>query len=190
MSDLVAALAPVADVLERMGVPYLLGGSVASSVHGVPRATMDVDLVAVFEPRHVAEFVAALAEDYYVDAGQIQRALDTRSSFNLIHHATVFKIDVFVSKGRAFDIEALARRQKEPLEDSSDARRFPVATPEDVFLAKLEWFDRGGRVSDRQWSDLLGIVRVQGDALDEEYLRRWADALGVADLLRRALEER
>lgn len=189
-ADLLAALTPVVEVLERLGVAYQLGGSVASSIHGAARSTLDVDLVADLSPEHVDALVASLAAEYYIDAGMIHEALRDRSSFNLIHQRTMLKVDVFVPKNRAWDREALRRGILDRLEEREGSRPFQVATPEDVVLAKLDWFHRGGRASERQWTDVLGVLRVQADALDLEYLARWAGELGVADLLDRALRER
>jgi len=189
-ADLVLALTPVADALDELGVAYQVGGSVASSVHGLARSTMDVDLVADLRPEHVDPFVGRLAVGYYVDADMIREALRSRGSFNLIHQATMLKVDVFVPKERRYDAAALARRTPERLDAAPDAREFSVATAEDVILAKLDWFARGGRVSERQWNDVLGVLRVQGAALDLGYLRGWAGDLGVSDLLDRALAER
>jgi hypothetical protein len=189
-ADLLAALEPVVAVFDRLGIDYQLGGSVASSVYGMARATMDVDLVAAVAPEHVEPIVAALATDYYVDDGMIREAIAHRSSFNLIHQPTMLKVDVFLPKARAYDRQALARRVRDRLEDSPGAREFYFATAEDVVLAKLEWFDRGGRSSERQWNDILGVLRVQGEAIDVDYLRRWAADLALEELLARALRER
>ena len=188
--DLLAALTPVVEVLDRLGVAYQVGGSVASSIHGMARATMDVDLVADLDLVHVDAFVGALVQSYYVDGDMIREALEQRSSFNLIHQESMLKVDVFVPKDRPYDRQALSRRIPDRLEDTPNARVFFVATAEDVVLAKLEWFDRGGRMSERQWIDVLGVLRVQEEAVDLDYLRRWASDLGVADLLERALRER
>jgi len=190
--DLVAALTPVVEVLEKLDVAHLLGGSVASSAYGQARATMDVDLVARLDESHVRPVVEALQEAYYVDADAdaMREAILRRSSFNLIHQATMLKVDVFVPKDRPYDAEALRRRRRDRLDETPGAREFCVATPEDVVLSKLEWYDLGGRMSERQWSDVLGVLRVQGDAIDEAYLRRWAPQLRVAELLERALHER
>ncbi len=185
MSELVDALTPVAQALEGLGVAYQVSGSVASSLHGVARATLDIDVLADLAESHVAGFVAALEGNYYVDAEMIRGAIRDRSSFNVIHHRTVFKVDVFLPR-KAYDVQSLRRSRRERLDEAADAREFNVASPEDVLLSKLEWYDRGGRLSDRQWSDILGILRVKGGALDAAYLDRWASDLGVADLLARA----
>ncbi|MHC4819485.1 MAG: hypothetical protein ACYTF8_15680 [Planctomycetota bacterium] len=188
--DLLAALTPVVQVLEQLDVAHQLGGSVASSAYGQARATMDVDLVARLDESHVRPIADALQEAYYLDEGAMREAILRRSSFNLIHQATMMKVDVFVPKDRPYDAEALRRRRRDRLDETPGAREFCVATPEDIVLSKLEWYDLGGRVSERQWDDVLGVLRVQGDAIDEAYLRRWAPELRIADLLQRALQER
>jgi hypothetical protein len=188
-SDLLSALGPVVDVLEGLGVRYYVGGSVASSAHGVPRASLDADVVADLGFDHVRPFVERLRDAYYVDEGRVHAAVEARRSFNLIHLATMFKIDVFASKRRAFDHEAQARARPQALDDAAEARRFLVASPEDTILAKLEWFRAGGEVSERQWADIVGVARVRQSQTDWEYLKRWAQVLGVRDLLDRVRAE-
>ncbi len=187
--DLLAALEPVIDVLERLGVRYQVGGSVASSVHGMARATMDVDIVAELEAEHVGKLVGSLRDGYFVDEGLVRAALRDRSSFNLIHQATIMKVDIFLPKERPYDRQALDRSIEDTLVDDPKARSLRVAAPEDVILAKLEWYRLGGETSERQWVDVLGVLRVQRDRMDVAYMKRWATELGVADLLERALEE-
>jgi len=187
--DLLAALSPVVDALEALGVAYHLGGSVASSAHGMPRSTVDVDLVAELALRHVAGLVERLRDAYYVEPDAVRRAIATRSSFNVIHLATMLKVDVFVPQGRPYDREAARRAAPHPLEEAPGARAFRVASPEDVILTKLEWYRAGGEVSERQWHDVLGVLRVKGQALDVAYLERWAHELGIGDLLGRAQAE-
>jgi hypothetical protein len=188
-SDLLAALTPVIDALDALGVPYYVGGSVASSAHGVPRASIDADVVADLDAERVVPFVARLRDSYYVDLDRARAAVAARRSFNVIHLASMFKVDVFVAKARAFDREALRRALPEALDDAPGARRFQVASPEDTVLAKLEWFRAGGCVSDRQWADIVGVLKMLWSELDHDYLRRWAAALAVSDLLDRACEE-
>lgn len=188
-SDLLAALGPVVEVLEALGVRYHVGGSVASSVHGVPRASLDADVVADLDFAHVLPFVERLRDAYYVDEGRVRAAVEARRSFNLIHLATMFKIDVFASKRRPFDQQAQGRARPQALDDDAEARRFLVASPEDTILAKLEWFRAGGEVSERQWADVVGVARVRSGQTDWDYLKRWAEALGVHDLLDRVRAE-
>ncbi len=186
--DLLTALVPVTQALERLGVPFYIGGSVASSVHGAARSTMDADIVADLGRQHAAPLVAALGDDYYADEQSITEAIARRSSFNLIHFATSFKIDVFVAKHDPYQRESLARRVNDTL-DSPGSPSFPFASREDTVLAKLDWYRKGGEVSERQWRDVQGVMKVQREALDLVYLRRWATELGVTDLLDRALAE-
>ena len=187
-SDLVAALRPVADALDALDVPYYLAGSAASSAHGIARASLDADVVAALEPDHVAPLTNRLVSAYYTRVDRLRSAVAERSSCNLIHLATMFKIDVFVSKGRPFDRQAAQRARPQAIDESPDAPRFPVASPEDTVLAKLEWFRLGGETSERQWWDIVGVLKVTEDA-DRTYLSRWAASLGVADLLERALAD-
>ena len=177
------------DVLEQLRVRYYVGGSLASSAHGVPRMSIDADVVADLGPEHVTPFVSALARAYYLSEDRVREAVEARRSFNLIHLETMFKVDVFAARRRPFDREALARARAEVLEDAPEARRFLVASPEDTILAKLEWFRAGGEASERQWADVLGVMKAGWDRLDRAHLVRWAPSLGVQDLLDRAFRE-
>jgi hypothetical protein len=188
-SDLLAALDPVLAVLEQLGVRHFVGGSVASSAHGVARASLDVDLVAELQPGQVAPLVAALQDAFFVDEGRVRAAVAAGRSFNLIHLATMFKVDVFVSRSRPFDASSFARARVERLGQDAAARGIPLASAEDVLLAKLEWFRKGGESSERQWEDVKGLLRVGAGQMDTTYLRHWAVLLGVSDLLERALRD-
>jgi hypothetical protein len=188
-NDIVAALEPVVDALIELGVRYRVGGSVASSAFGVPRSTLDVDVACELREEHVVRFVARLSETYYVDADMITDAIRRRSSFNVIHLATMLKIDVFVRKGRPFEQQSFERGVCRSLEDAPNARVFDLTAAEDIILYKLEWFRLGGGVSERQWKDAVGVIAVQKESLDLPHLRRWAGELGVDDLLDRALVE-
>jgi hypothetical protein len=177
---LLGVLKLVTDEFDRLGVPYRVVGSVASSHFGMTRATLDVDVVAALEVRHVAALLEVTQGVFYVDEQLVRDAIQNRSSFNLVHLETMLKVDVFMLKDRAYDRVALERF-------NADAPEFMSA--EDVLLGKLEWFRAGDEVSDRQWGDILGIVRAQGNALDLEYARRWANEIHVLDLLERAVKE-
>jgi hypothetical protein len=184
--DLVAALAPVVDEFDRLGVPYHVGGSVASSAHGIARATLDVDIVAELRPEHSHDLASRLSGGYYLDEEAVSSAIRRAESFNLVHLASMIKIDVFVPSGRPFDVEAQRRARPERL-GSESSREFFVKSPEDVILAKLDWYRLGGGVSTRQWDDVLGVLKAQQPSLDLVYLRRWARELGIAEILERAL---
>ncbi len=191
MSNLpaVAALQPVAQALERLGVSYHVGGSLASSVHGVGRSTADVDIVADLHVRHVQEFVRQLQSAYYLDEAAVLEAIQTRRSFNLIHLATMVKVDVFAKEQTPFASNEMARAQPRALDVAPGARTFPVTSPEDIVLRKLLWYRAGGEVSERQWNDVQGVLKLQGTALDRAYMQHWAAQLGIGDLLERAVRE-
>jgi len=178
----------VVETFERLGIPCLVGGSLASSLYGIPRATQDVDIVARLTQRDVAGLVAALGDAFYLDEAAIREAVDRRTSFNLIHLQTVLKVDVFVADDDEPSINQMQRRQRLELEEQP-GRALVVASAEDVVAQKLYWYRLGDEVSDRQWSDVIGVLRVTGGRLDQQYLRRTAVLLGVHDLLRRALDE-
>jgi len=179
----------VADALERCGVPYVVGGSLASSVSGEPRSTLDIDLVVAMAGADVEPFLTTLGEGFHADDHALRRAIRQRSSVNLFHRATSTKVDLFIAGGSPLDRQAMRRRVR--LQVASDPDRFLyVYTPEDILLQKLRWYRLGGEASDRQWRDILGIVLVQEHRLDEEYLRDGAHLLDVTDLLDRALQAR
>ena len=188
MNQLAATLMPVIAVLEELQVPYYIGGSVASMTHGERRETSDVDLVADLAESQIAGFVAALSEQYYVDEQMIRRDIRALRGFNIIHLETMYKVDVFPLKLRAYDRESLNRRQKESVPTEPPVEAY-VAQPEDIVLAKLEWFRAGGETSDRQWRDILGVLKLQCFDLDFEYMEKWAREIEVFDLLERALDD-
>ena len=185
--ELDAAVAPVADALDALQVPYYLAGSVVSSVHGIARATSDVDVVAALAGSHVRAFVQRLGDDYYADADMIREAIRAGTMFNVIHQPTMLKVDVYACKTE-FDRSALARRTTDSIIPDPSARRFAIASAEDIVLHKLHWYQLGGQTSERQWSDVVGVLRVQR-AIDRDFLRSWAERLDVRELLERALTE-
>lgn len=175
----------VVDALKAISVRYLVGGSLASSMHGIPRATHDVDLVVEMGPEHVAPLVAALQGAFYIDRDTIDEALKRRSSFNIIHLETMLKVDIFIAGSGAFAREELARAEARQIEDGE----LVVATAEDIVIEKLRWYRLGDGVSDRQWRDVLGVLQVKNEDLDWEYMRRWSRSLGLEELLERAAAE-
>jgi hypothetical protein len=184
------ALKRVVDTLERLGIPYLLGGSGASSLHGLPRATLDLDLVAAVRPQHATALERELKQEFYVDADLIRDSLGVGRAFNLIHFASSCKFDIFPLSADPYHASEFDRRcEREVTLPNGEVLRIAVATPEDTILTKLAWYRKGGCVSERQWSDVLGVIAVQGNRLDREYMSRWAPDLGVEDLLERALAE-
>lgn len=171
--------------LDRLGIEYLVGGSLASSLHGRPRTTQDVDLVATLAGRHVSELVRALEKEFYIDADMIHDAIRRRASFNIIHLETMLKVDVFVFAGDELGTEEMRRRIAVELRGAT----VWFASPEDIVLQKLEWYRKGEGVSERQWRDALGVIEVQGERFDWSYARRWANEIGVLELLDRAAAE-
>ncbi|MBC8229537.1 hypothetical protein H8E77_08325 [bacterium] len=186
--DTVAALERVIEVFENLGIGYYIGGSIASSAYGIARATMDIDLIANLDQHHVEPLVRNLESEYYIDAGMITDAIRRHSSFNIIHLETMIKVDVFVLKEQPYHQKTFERKRIDTLDEES-ARGFYFASPEDIILNKLEWYRMGGEVSERQWLDVLGVLKVQRDLLDTEYLRYWASELKLSDLLNQAFDD-
>lgn len=176
---------PVTRIFDQLQVPYYIGGSIASSAYSLPRTTYNVDVVAAMQPWHVAPSVQALEAGYYVDRSAVLDAIARQGTFNMTHQATGINIDVFIPAGRPFDQLQFARAQAHLLPGADQPVN--LASPEDVFLNKLAWYELGNRVSDQQWRDAQGILRVQGDALDFHCLRHWAAELNLDELLEAAI---
>ena len=176
----------VTDVFEKLGIPYLIAGSLASTLYGMVRTTQDSDIVAEMRPEHLQVFVSALQDEFYIDEEMIADAIQRNSSFNIIHRETMFKVDVFLPSPRPFLQAQLERAERQTFSFEVEISA-KFASPEDTILAKLEWFRMGGEVSDRQWRDIIGVLKTRAGELDLEYLRKWAAELHVSDLLERAL---
>jgi len=175
------ALAQVVRHLETLGIPYMVTGSLASSHHGRPRMTHDIDVVFDPSPETLKQLVAELlSEGFYVDAAVARDALRRRRQFNVIQTESAAKIDLIVRKDRPFSSEELRRRRPVEL---GGGTRVALATPEDTILSKLEWAGKSGG-SEKQIADVVGVLDVHGGALDREYIERWARELGVLDLWR------
>ncbi len=186
LGDPLLVVAKIGKVLDELGIRYVVGGSVASSVYGVPRATQDVDLVAELFGKHVDPLVAMLANDFYIDAEMIRDAITRRASFNVVHLGTMFKADIFLFKREPWMESEMSRGRLETLATEAGPVTIRFASPEDTLLHKLVWFRAGGEISERQWGDVLGVLKIQGVRLDQHYLEAWAPQLGIADLLQRA----
>jgi hypothetical protein len=181
-SSVLGVVIRVIDALEGLSIDYHLGGSFASTIHGIPRQTADVDIVVDLETTSGRGLVEALGADFYIDQHAVNEAVSRRSSFNAIHLATGFKVDFFVMGRQQYDRVELQRSIREQIV-ADPPTWAPVKSAEDVILRKLQWYDEGGRVSERQWRDVLGVLKTQGDRLDTAYLTEWARRLGLSDLL-------
>lgn len=174
-------------VLDQLGVEAWIGGSLASSIFGIPRATQDADIIANLSPEMARPLVERLGSEFYADEERIAFGIDRRSSFNVIHLPTMFKIDIFLVGRDAWSESVIQRRRSVEVDDQGT--RVLVTSPEDIVLHKLVWYREGGHVSDRQWRDALGVLQVQGKRLDRAYLHEMAEELGVAHLLEELLQE-
>jgi hypothetical protein len=180
-------VAKVAEVLDHLAVRCSVGGSLAGSIVGEPGCTSNADLIAELRPEHIDSFIEQLSPRFYIPAERLRRAVREYLSANLIDQDTGMKVDVFIAGGTPLDDAALTRRL--PFAPRAGAGILYVHTPEDVLLQKLRWYRKGGEVSDRQWRDIVGILRVQGSRLDRSYLAYGAALLGVTDLLDRVLAQ-
>jgi hypothetical protein len=183
-------VAKLAHVFDELAIRYVVGGSLASSIYGIPRATQDVDLVAEIKLSQVEPITNALSEEFYVDANLIHDAIKRRASFNVIHLATMFKADVFIARGDAWSREEMRRARAEQIDLPDGKATIHFASPEDTLLHKLIWYKLGNQISDKQWNDILGVLKIQGESLDDGYLERWAALLEVSALLHLAKRQR
>ncbi|GMV82702.1 MAG: hypothetical protein AMXMBFR7_38860 [Planctomycetota bacterium] len=184
-NEIVGVCLLVIRALEALGIPYELGGSMASSLLGAPRSTRDADLVADLSPAQARTLAESLHPDFVSNADSAASAVVQGRSFNLIHLGTMLKVDIFPVKAGLYWRGEFARRLRIRLPGDS-ATEVWCTSPEDIVLKKLVWYRDGGSVSERQWQDLLEVLRAQRGRLDEGYLSRWADDLGVAALLKQA----
>jgi hypothetical protein len=178
----------VGEKLSALGVRWFVGGSLASSLHGVPRSTLDADIVADLRPSHVSSFVRLLGDDWYADEAAIRDALAHRTSFNVINMTSAMKVDIFIPKHRPFDGGQFSRVLPTPVSETEPVE-VPLCAAEDIIAVKLEWFRLGQEISERQWGDIVGVLKTNRDNLDIALMRANAVELGVADLLIKALGE-
>jgi hypothetical protein len=188
MENPFSVLFQLAGILEEQGITYVLVGSLASSMHGMYRSSADIDILADVKPQHVRPLINALGDAFYIDEQAVNRAIDLRQSFNAIHLDSVFKVDIFIPKADAFTNKQLERRELRRIAGDVEWMIY-VATAEDTILAKLRSYLSGGRVSNTQWTDVVGIIGGSSARLDVDYLQAWAEALGLTELLEEAFEE-
>lgn len=172
----------VIDVLDQLNIPYVIVGSLASTQHGMARSTFDSDLVVKLNKSQATQLISQLQGDFYADEEMALNAVGKGSSFNIIHLKSMFKVDFFIAKDDTFDRAQIERRVSRAVAENLE-REIYVLSAEDTILAKLQWYRMGGEQSEKQWRDVVGVVKVQGDGLDLEYLQAMAVELGVKDLL-------
>jgi hypothetical protein len=174
-------LRSIVDLLDSIGIAYMVVGSFVSSTYGEPRSTFDLDLVIDPTREQLDQFLSRLSKErYYVDDDVARDALHRRAMFNIIEMESAWKLDLIIRQARPFSIEELRRRRRISIIGVDVA----AATPEDTIIAKLEWSKLSS--SDRQLDDVAGILRVGGAELDLEYLERWVDTLELRDAWARA----
>lgn len=184
MDSLLVAIRDFVAVLDELELDYFIGGSVASTSYGDARSTRDVDFVLSIRPEIVDLLVERLEGDFYIDRITVDRAVETGDSFNALAKESIFQVDVFIPQSSPWIESQFARRQLHTLEPNG--RMVYLCSPEGCILSKLDWYRLGNEVSQQQWRDVIGVLRVQGADLDTDYLIKWANELGVADLLARA----
>ena len=181
----IAVLEKLTDVLEMLNIAYVIGGSMASSAYGVVRFTQDADItIEPFGPM-TDKLFDILKKDFYISKEAMYQALQSRSSFNIIHFGTAFKIDLFVRAENEFQKQMFSRSRKLRLGKSKKLVSF--VSPEDIILLKLGWYKQSDCTSQRQWSDILGVLTAKTSATDYEYLKSWATKLGLNELLQKAM---
>ena len=190
LGDPLTVVALLGKTFRDLRIEYAVVGSLATSMYGIPRATQDVDLVAAIAPGDAARVARALAGalegEFHADEDAIREAIEAGGAFNVIHLATMFKADIFLAHSDEWSRNQIARSRLQEIPTTSGTVEFRVASPEDVILHKLRWYRLGDETSERQWNDVLGVMRIQGSALNDDYLDKFASVLGVADLISRA----
>jgi hypothetical protein len=184
--DILIALKLLTKTFNKLSIPYYIGGSLASSIYGMPRTTLDVDIAADIDPNKIQDLKNNLEKEYYIDENMIKNAINDSSSFNLIHLETSIKIDVFAYKDNTYQKNAIKRRREDTLFENDKKSKFCFASPEDIILNKLIWYRMGDETSERQWLDITGVIKVQGNSLDKTYLKKWARNLKLIKLLKKA----
>jgi hypothetical protein len=176
----------VRSALEASGIRFAVGGSWASAAYGEARFTYDIDILADFDANSLERFLRELPAGFHADAEEARHLFRMGRAFNVIYMPTALKFDLFPAKAFPIGAEEIERAVMLPNSGLGEDP-VPFVSPEDILLAKLDWFRQGGEVSERQWRDIVGIVRTRFGSLDRSYLKRSAERLGVAKLLELAL---
>ena len=184
----IQVLERLADVFDTLGIPYAIGGSIASSMYGTVRFTRDADIGVYPFPMVADKFYERLKDEFYVNEQAMQEALGCCGSFNIVHFETAFKIDLFLLGPSDFERQLLVRSKMVRLGESPESDLCFVS-PEDVILLKLRRLNESDAFSESQWDDILGVLAVQGRALDFGYLHEYAEVLHIQELLERSVAE-
>ncbi len=181
-------LKQLTDALDDLKISYAIGGSIASSVYGRVRFTQDADIAVAPFGDNAGQLYDVLKEAFYISEDAMNQAISDRGSFNIIHLKSAFKIDIFIQKDDDFHKLMFVRRKKVKLDESID-HLFDIVSAEDIILLKLQWYESADCMSQRQWSDVLGVLTVQAGSLDLKHLRSCSEKLGVKVLLEKAVNE-
>jgi len=184
----IQVLERLAEVLDTLGIPYAIGGSIASSVYGTVRFTRDADIAMLPFASAADKFYTLLKDEFYVNEEAMQQALGCYGTFNIIHFDTAFKIDIFLLGPSDFEQQLLVRSKMVRLGETPESDLCFVS-PEDVILLKLRRLGESDAFEENQWDDILGVLAIQGRTLDFRRLAEYAKILGVEDLLERAIAE-
>lgn len=186
--DAISVTLLVTSCLEKLEVSYFIGGSMASTLYGMVRTTQDSDIIADLQINHVPGLLNELRDHFYIDEMMVIDAIQQRSSFNIIHRSSMFKVDIFLPSDSYFSNMQFSRAKQEVISSDPELKAW-VTSPEDILLAKLSWYRLGGEVSERQWRDVIGILKVQKDILDYDYLENMAQILNLTELFSKAKEQ-
>ena len=189
LNNINSALEPVIKAFDELGILYYIGGSLASSSYGVARSSLDVDFVSDLSLHHIQPLVDKLAKSFYIDAMMIEDAINNKGTFNLLHLESMLKIDVFILKDQVYFRNAFNRRITKTIDEDNQPLKLVLCSPEDIILIKLDWYRSGGELSERQWQDVAGVIKVQDKSLDKKYLTKWGEELGINDLLIKSFKE-
>jgi len=171
-------LQKVVTAFERLGIRYLVTGSVAVMAYGEPRLTNDVDIVAIVKEKHIPGLLTEFPSDeFYIDEDMIKEAIHNHGQFNIIHPTSGLKVDVIIKRDTAFDESRFRRIRKIQPAPTFEA---DFSSPEDVIIKKMEFYKEGGH--DKHLRDITGILKISGDAVDLKYINRWAERLDLVEI--------
>lgn len=174
----------VTSFLESERIEYFIGGSLASTTYGEPRFTQGIDIIVRLNEQKIERLVDRFQPEFYVSAPALLEAVRKRTSANLIHLDTNFRVDLMISRERGFEKSRFSRRVRK----TATGKEFWFCTAEDIVLVKLEWYRQNGEVLEGQLRDVQMVLMVQ-DSVDTVYLTKWAATLGLSDLLERSLQD-